>query len=154
MDRRAGSTRYWSFLGSRASATRLGRPTIGKNLLQLVSGRDFELVVAAIAGRLVGAPAQEDRRVAEAVALHVVVLNLAHALDAQRLPRQVLARAPAALTARHPARFRSGAGPLAPRMLIHGVLAQRLELGGELLARRHGERGGHAHVLQHALVVV
>src|SRR3954469_1260027 len=128
MDRRAGSTRYWSFLGSRASATRLGRPTIGKNLLQLVSGRDFELVVAAIAGRLVGAPAQEDRRVAEAVALQVVVLHLAHALDAQRLPRQVLARAPAAMPARHATRLGRGARPVAPAMVGDGVFPQRRQL--------------------------
>ena len=67
---------------------------------------DLELIVAAVARRLVGTPAQEDRRVAEAIALHVVVLHLAHALDPQRLPRQILAGAPAALAARHARRRR------------------------------------------------
>ena len=46
---------------------------------------------------------------AETIALQVVVLHLAHALDPQRLPRQVFARAPAALCARHPRRISAAA---------------------------------------------
>src|SRR5207248_7025381 len=72
-----------------------------ENLVELIGGGDLELVVAAFGRRLVGPPAQEDRRMAEAVALEMVVLHLAHALDAQRLPGEVLARAPAALRAGH-----------------------------------------------------
>src|SRR5215211_1684041 len=72
-----------------------------ENLLELVRGRDLELIVAAVGRRLVGTPPLKDRGVAKAVALHVVVLHFAHALDSQRLPRQILARAPAALPTRH-----------------------------------------------------
>src|SRR4051812_36494081 len=65
-------------------------PARREHLGQLVRGRHLQLVVAAILRRLVGAPAQEHRGVAEAVALEVVVLDLAHALRPQRLPAQVL----------------------------------------------------------------
>src|SRR4029453_12393968 len=70
--------------------------------LELVRSRDLELIVAAVGGCLVRTPAQERGRVAEPRALHVVVLHLADALDAERLPRQILAGAPAALAAGHP----------------------------------------------------
>ena len=69
-------------------------------------GDDLELRVGAVARRLVGAPAAELRGVAEARALHVVVGDLDHELGAQRLPREVLALAPAALRARHALRRR------------------------------------------------
>ena len=81
--------------------TRVRARSDGEDLLQRVRRDDLELVVAARFRRLVGAPAQEGRRVAEAVALQVVVLHLADALGAQRLPRQVLAGAPAAGRAGH-----------------------------------------------------
>ena len=54
-------------------------------------------------GLLVGAPAPELRRVAEAAALHVVVGDLDHQLGPQRLPREILALAPAARRAGHAA---------------------------------------------------
>src|SRR5262249_26079398 len=87
-----------------------------EDLLELVRRRDLELTVSALARRLVGAPALEHRRVAEAWTLHVVVLDLAHALDAQRLPRQVLARAPSTLTAWHSRALAVYDRPVAPRM--------------------------------------
>src|SRR6185369_4182007 len=109
----------------------------------------------ALGGRLVGAPAQEGRGMAKAVALKVIVFHLAYTLDAQRLPRQVLARAPAALAAGHALRPALGRlGPFAPRMSFECALAKRLELPGELPARGHGERRGYADVVQHALVGV
>src|SRR5688572_9324210 len=111
-----------------------------ENALELVRPGDFELVVTAIARLLVRPPVQEDPRVPEAIALHVVVLHLAHTLDAQRFPGKVLARAPAALRARHAAGFGGGAGPIAPGMGVHRILAQRLQLLHELLAHRHRER--------------
>ena len=52
----------------------------------------------------------------EAVALHVIVFHFAHALDAQRLPRQVLAGTPAALPAGHPRVTRHCIRPFAPGM--------------------------------------
>src|SRR5687768_8900804 len=75
-----------------------------ENRGKLERRNDFELVVAAVPGRLVVAPAQERRRVPETIALHVVVLHFTHALDAQRFPRQILAGAPAALAPGHPLR--------------------------------------------------
>ena len=91
---------------------------------------------------------------AEAIALQVVVLHLADALDAQRLPRQILAGAPAALRAGHAVDLGRRLGPLAPRMALERVHAQRRQLLGQLLAHRHRERRRHADVLQAAAVVV
>ena len=52
-------------------------------------------------------------------------------------------------------RLDSAAAPAqSRRMVLHGVAPQRLELLCELLARRHGEGRGDAHVLQPALTVV
>ena len=85
-----------------------------EDLLELVRRRDLELIVAAVARLLVGAPPRENRRVTEARPLQVVVLDLAHALDAQRLPRQILAGAPAALAARHARRRRQPPVPPSP----------------------------------------
>src|SRR5262245_57200959 len=54
-----------------------------ENLLELVRSRDLELIVAAVRGTLVGSPSFEHRRVAEPIALHVVVLHLAHTFHTQ-----------------------------------------------------------------------
>ena len=91
---------------------------------------------------------------AEAVALQVVVLHLAHALDAQRLPRQVLARAPAALAARACAARPRPSPPTAR----HGCAASAsLRSGSSSCAScfraLHRERRRHADVVQRALVV-
>jgi inner membrane protein len=87
--------------------------------------------------RLVGSPADERRRVAEAVALEMVVLDLADALGTQRLPRQVLAGAPAARRSWHPLRVRCRLavllGPVPPRMV-----AERVSCAAER-ARRRGD---------------
>src|SRR5919197_2691977 len=79
---------------ARQSAARAGEAAAGsgavgsgrEDALELVRLRDLELVVSTIFRRLVRPPAQEGRRVAEAIALQVVVLHFAHALRAQRLP--------------------------------------------------------------------
>src|SRR3989442_1394050 len=70
-----------------------------KHLLQLVGRRDFELIVAAVAGLFVGPPPLEYRRMPEPITLEVIVLHFCDALDAQRLPRHVLPCAPATLRA-------------------------------------------------------
>src|SRR6185295_8248033 len=127
---RKRSIRMMRRMRARISETALPRP---ENLLELVSARDFELVVAAFAWRLVRSPAQENRGVAKAVSLQMIVLDFADALDAQRLPGKILARAPAALSAGHTCRLVAGLRPFAPRMISQRVLAQRLELTGELL---------------------
>ncbi len=72
-----------------------------EDLLELVRSRDLELIVPAVLRPLVRPPSQKDRRVPEPIPLQVVVFHLAHALDAHRLPRQILPGAPAALTAGH-----------------------------------------------------
>src|SRR6185369_7210589 len=133
-----------------SGAARSGR----EDLLQFVRLRDFELIVAAVLRLLVGPPAQEDRGMSEAIALHVVVLYFADTLDPQRLPRQILARTPATLAAGHAAGLGSGASPLAPRVIIHRILLQRSELVSELLAHCHRERRGDTDVLQRAAVVI
>src|SRR5712671_5644281 len=94
-----------------------------EHLLELVSRCDFQLIVTAGLGFLVRPPTLEDRRVAEPIAFHMIVLHLAHALDPERLPREVLAGAPAALSARHAARFGLRAGPLPPGMTLQSVFA-------------------------------
>ena len=65
-----------------SGAARPGR----EDLVQVVGGGDLELVVAAVGRLLVRPPAQEGRGVAEPVALQVVVFDLAHPLDPERLP--------------------------------------------------------------------
>src|SRR5688500_18168146 len=136
---------------SRRSAAGAARP---ENLLELVRRRNFELVVSAFVRRLVGPPPQKRRGVPEPIALQVVVLHFADPLDAERLPRQILAGAPAALPARHPLSGSLRLGPLAPRMRLQRVLPQRLQLFDERLACSHRERGSHADVVQPAFVVV
>src|SRR6187455_2064803 len=108
-------TRTWPTTG-RALTRRSGSP---EDLRELVRRRDLELIVAAVARRLVEPPAREGGGVAEAITLHVVVLHLAHPLEPQRLPRQILASAPAALSAGHPRRTVTlSFGPGAPGMLV------------------------------------
>src|SRR5690606_4285328 len=108
----------------------------------------------ALARLTVGPPAQERRGVTKAMALEVVVFHLAHALDAQRLPRQVLAAAPAALAAGHARGLLPDVGPLRPWVSFQRVLAQRRELVHERPPLSHLERRRDADVLQLALVIV
>ena len=62
------------------------------------------------------------------VALQVVVLHLAHALDPHRLPRQILPGAPSTLPAGHPGELGGGASPFPPRVLCQSIRSKRLEL--------------------------
>src|SRR5688572_30160419 len=87
-----------------------------ENLRELGGRSDLELVVAAVRRSLVGTPAEEDRRVPKATALQVVVLDLAHALDPERLPGKILAGAPAALPTGHAYGAVPDVRPLAPRV--------------------------------------
>src|SRR5262245_41354034 len=126
-----------------------------KDLLELVRGRDLELIVAAVCRLFVGTPALKDGGVTETRSLHVVVLDLADALDPQRLPREILAGAPTALPARHPGHLaRVELGPFAPRMAFEGADAQRRELLDQLAPLLHRERGRHADVMQRAFRAV
>ena len=125
-----------------------------EDLLELGGRRDLELVVAAVSGLLVSAPAQEDRGVAETVALQVVVLHLADPLHAQGLPREVLARAPPALSPGHALGAVSHLRPVLPGMGGERVLAEGVELLDETPPLRHREGRGHAHVVERARVVV
>jgi len=72
----------------RARTTRIAG---AEDALELVGGRDLQLIVAAVVRTLVGAPAHEVRGVPEARALHVVVRNL-H--DERRLLRRWHAQVP------------------------------------------------------------
>jgi hypothetical protein len=135
--------------------TRLGSSGRPEDLGELVRRRDLELIVAAVLRRLVEPPSLKDRRVAEAIALHVIVLHFADPLDPQRFPRQVLARAPPALSTRHACRLRGSRDcPFAPRVILERARAQRLEILRQLPPRRHVEGGRHANMMQTATVVV
>src|SRR5689334_11137227 len=83
---------------------------------QLKSRSDLELRVGAVLGRLVVAPSQKRRRMTESIALHVVVLHFTHALDPQRLPRQIFSRTPSAVAARHPLALVHRLRPFSPWM--------------------------------------
>src|SRR4029077_8958253 len=61
----------------------------------------FELSVGAVTRLFVGAPASKLRHVPEAGPLHVLVGDFDHEVRPQRLPRQVLSLAPAALASRN-----------------------------------------------------
>ncbi len=92
---------------------------------------------------------------AKTIALHVVVLHFAHALDPQRLPREIFAGTPAALSAGHAAGgLAHGIGPLAPGVGLERAVAQRRQFSNELLPPRHRERRGDAHVLKAAAIVI
>src|SRR6188768_3073650 len=75
--------------------SRQGSCRRAEDVRQLERRRDLQLIVRAVLGALVGPPALKDGGVAKPIALQVVVLHFAHALDAQWLPRQILAGAPA-----------------------------------------------------------
>src|SRR5207248_11479095 len=126
------------------SLVRLRARAGAEDALQLVGGRDLQLIVAAVLGALVRAPAQELRGMPEASSLHVIVGDLADALGPQRLPAQVLAAIPAARRARTPLALRGRVllhlRPVTPGMVFQRVLAQRRQLGDELSA--HGVREG------------
>src|SRR5271168_1924892 len=72
-----------------------------ENRSQLVRRNDFKLRVSAIARLLVGPPLPELRHMTESSPLHMLVCNFDYQLGSERLPRQILAVAPTALTSRH-----------------------------------------------------
>src|SRR5207237_1215384 len=125
-------------------------------LLELVSSSNLQLVIAAVGWPLVRAPSLKDGGMSKAIALHVIVFDLADALDAQRLPREILAGAPSALPPGHPRGVVPSlcVGPLAPGMALQGVFAEWRELDRELSASRHGERRGDADVMQPLPIVI
>src|SRR5262245_15507939 len=115
-------------------------PPRAEDALQLISLRDLELVVPAVLGFLVRTPPQEHSAVSEPIALHVVVLHPAHTFDSERLPREILAGAPPALTAWHARHVCAVThGPVAPRMSVEGISPQRRQLDRKCFARRHRE---------------
>src|SRR4051794_40657177 len=98
MSRQDRSTGFITrFRGSYEAARRTDDPrgSRAEDLLELERRGLLELVVPAVGRLLVEAPALEGRRVADPVALEMVVGNLCDALESQRLPRQVLASVPA-----------------------------------------------------------
>src|SRR5271156_1705547 len=72
-----------------------------ENRFQLVRRNAFKLRVGAIARLLVGPPLPELRHMAESRSLHMLICNLNYQLGTERLPRQILAVAPTALTSGH-----------------------------------------------------
>src|SRR5689334_8479828 len=94
----------------------------GKNSRQLHRWNHFELRVGALLRRFVEPPSPELRHVTETSALHVLVGNFDDQFGAQRLPRKVLALAPAALAARHS--MSAGALDVGPQ--LPGVIHERV----------------------------
>src|SRR5690606_13249681 len=110
----------------------------------------LELRVGAVRRALVVAPPDEPGGVPEPTRQHVLVAHLDDPLDAQRLPRQVLLRVPAAHPARHAGGplVRGRLGPRPPGVVVQRALSQRLDLGEQLPAQRGGEGGRDADVVQ------
>src|SRR5205085_8014718 len=121
---------------------------------QLQCGDFFELVVPAGLGVLVGTPAEEVRRVAEAVTLQVIVGDLADALGTEGFPAQVLPAVPPTRSAGHALIAFLDAGPVAPGMVFDRVLSERSQLVHQLAAFCGGKAGGDADVVQLAFVIV
>src|SRR5688572_27364698 len=119
-----------------------------EDLRQLERRGHLELVVRARARRLVGPPALELRRVAEPRPLHVIEGDLAHPLDPDRHPAEILAAVPPARRARHALLdLVLPAGPLAPRVAGLRPLAQRRQLVDQLAPARRGEARRDADVM-------
>src|SRR5258705_8699674 len=116
----SASTRKASCRESRLSDT-------AEHFLELVRPGHFKLIVAAVFRRPVRPPPQKGRGMPEAIALHVVVLHLADALDSEGFPREILPGAPAALPPGHagPA-MAFGIRPRSPRVFLECVVPQRL----------------------------
>src|ERR1051325_4446105 len=72
-----------------------------ENRLQFFRRDHFELIVGAIPRLLIGAPSAKLRCVTKSVALHMIIRNFDDQLRTQRLPGQILTRAPAALAPGH-----------------------------------------------------
>src|SRR5271155_2423239 len=86
----------------RRNLLELGAPQVSReNRFQLVRRNDFKLRISAIARLLVGPPLPELRHMTESRPLHMLVRNLDYQLGSERLPGQILAVAPTALTSRH-----------------------------------------------------
>ena len=112
---------------------------------------DGELRVGARGRLAVRPPALERGRVAEPVALEVVVGDFAHQLGSQGLEGKVLAGVPPALGAGNAPGGLLRVCPLErprPGMVVLGVLAVRGELLHQLLAASHGEAGGDADMVE------
>src|SRR6185437_10904703 len=113
------------------------------------------MLIGAVPWRFVRTPTTKVGQVAEAGTLHVLVGDLDHKLNAQRLPAKVFARAPSGLPTGHAA-----AGlcvlilPVFPRMIAQGIFTIRCEELHKLFAFGRSEAGTHPNVLKLACIVV
>src|SRR5207253_662563 len=139
-------------------AARLTSVARAENSVQLVGGRDFQLIVAAVLRTLVWTPAQESRGMPEPSPLHVIVRDLTDALRSERLPAQIFPAVPPAGCTGQPLSLRAGFllchGPIPPWMVFERVRAQRRQLEGELLAHRGRERRGDPDMVERVIVIV
>src|SRR6266478_5860738 len=118
--------------GRRIASRSTGSAAIGKNRRQLVWRNHLELSIRTVARVLVGAPFSKLRQVTEAGTLHVLVGDFNYQLGPQRLPRQVLALAPAALATRHAMPIGAFSGCVL-RPALPGVIGERvLAIGREV----------------------
>src|SRR6185369_16035984 len=115
--------------------------------LDFMRRHDLQLLISAVAWLLITSPPSKLRRVPEAIALHVLVSNLNHKLNSQRLPRQILPRTPATLCTGYPFR-KIITRPFFPRMIGERVLPVRLQKLHQLDALLIGKTRAHTNVLQ------
>ena len=141
-------------VGRRSSSTPMDSNTrmgsgLGDELAERDGRGDVELVVAAARRLAVGTPADERHAVAEPPLLQLPERHLGHPLDADRHPGQVLAGVPPARRPRLACLVGVlPLGPVAPWVVVHGVVGERLQLGEQLAAEGNGERRSHSDVLQ------
>src|SRR5262249_15053252 len=126
-------------------------PIPSEDFRQFLRRHDFKLRIGAVAWLLVLAPSPKLRGVTKSIALHVIISDLDDQLGSQRFPREILARAPAALRTRHTA-TRPGISvlvfcPAFPWMLGERVLAIRCEELYKLPTNDVAEARAHANVL-------
>src|SRR5712675_2461597 len=130
----------------------------GEDLRELLRRYDLELIEGAVARTLVIPPPAELRRVSKATPLHVVVRDFDDELRTQRLPRQILSRAPPTLRAgpamRLAIRVRLRLRPIPPRMSVERVLAIWSEKLHQLQTLRVGKARADADVLEVSALVV
>src|ERR1700683_2215929 len=114
-----------------------------KNCRQFLRSNNFELGIGTIAGIFVRAPSAELCRMPEATSLHVIVSNFYNQFRPQWFPRQILALAPATLSAGHsPDTFiilGRVLSPGLPRMVHQRIFSIRLQKLHQLFSFRSAE---------------
>src|SRR5215213_8803031 len=111
---------------------------------------DLQLRKRAVTRLLITSPPPKLRRVTKAISLHVIISNFHHELRSQRLPRQILPRAPTTLRTGNPEIVTR---PFLPRMFRERVFAVRLQKLHQIDTLLIRKTRTHTDVLQVTRVV-